>query len=169
MKEKHVKAYMDTAKIWAKCSSATRLQVGAVVVKDHQILSTGYNGMPNGWDNTCEYKDYCISRDINGNYFPGTENIYPFEDIDETGKYLGRYRMKTKPEVLHAESNALMKIAKNNGGANNASLFCTHSPCLECAKLIYQAGISEVYYENEYRSDEGINFLKKTHIIVHKI
>jgi dCMP deaminase len=168
MKQKHITAYMNTAKIWAECSTATKLKVGAVVVKDHQILSTGYNGTPNGWDNKCE--DIVWDTGAGGWLDPNElQEKYPYEDYNQDAERRVRYALKTKPEVLHAESNALMKIAKNNGGANNASLFCTHSPCLECAKLIYQAGISEVYYNNNYRSSDGINFLKKTNVKVHKV
>lgn len=72
----------------------------------------------------------------------------------------------TKEEVLHAESNALSKIAKSPISSEGASLFVTLSPCLHCAKMIHQAGIKEVYYKEEYRITDGIEFLKKCGIIV---
>ena len=75
----------------------------------------------------------------------------------------------TKPEVLHAESNAIAKVAKDSGGANGSALFVTLSPCIECAKLIYQSGIKEVYYSEEYRLLDGVEFLKKCGIKVEKI
>jgi dCMP deaminase len=80
MKEKHIKAFMETAKVFAECSTANRLHVGCIAVKDNKIISIGYNGTPNGWDNVCE---------------------------DENNK--------TLPEVLHAESNMLMKLARTTG------------------------------------------------------
>ena len=138
MKEKFKRAYMQTARTFAELSSAQRLHVGAIIVKDDRIISIGYNGMPSGWSNVCE-------------------------DVTEDGT------LKTKPEVLHAEMNSLMKLAKSNDSGNQASMFVTHSPCLECAKGIYQAGIAEVYYGEEYRSADGIEFLKKCGIKIEKI
>ena len=78
------------------------------------------------------------------------------------------YRLKTKPEVLHAESNAIAKLAKSNNSGLGADLFVTHSPCIECAKLIYQSGIGRVFYGENYRDDAGINFLAKSGVTVTK-
>jgi dCMP deaminase len=133
MKEKFIKAYMEVAKTFANLSTAKRLQVGAIVVKDDRIISIGYNGMPSGWDNVCEHEG------------------------------------KTKPEVLHAESNAIAKLASSHESGKDATLLCTHAPCIDCAKLIYQSGIATVYYKNEYRSTQGIEFLKKSNINVERI
>ncbi len=130
MKPKFVKLYSDIAQRVAELSSARRLQVGAIIVRDDRIVSLGYNGTPAGWDNNCE-----------------------FEQPDGS--------LKTKPEVLHAEMNALMKLARSHESGNGADLFITHSPCMECAKGIYQAGINRVYYGRQYRSREGIDFLKQ--------
>ena len=160
MKQKFIEAYMDVAERFAQLSSATRLQVGAIVVKDDRIISIGYNGMPSGWDNCCEEKHYDLSRDFNGNYFPGSEEEYPHTD-----EY-GRYKLKTKAEVLHAESNAIAKLAKSPESGEGATIFVTHSPCIDCAKLIYQSGIATVYYKNEYRSTQGIDFLNKSGVEV---
>lgn len=142
MKDKHLKAYMKTAKTFAECSTAERAKVGAIIVKDDRIISIGYNGMPAGWDNTCE---------------------------NTIGYNLGHPVLKTKPEVLHAEMNSLMKLARSNESGLGASLFVTHSPCLECAKGIHQAGIKEVFYSQEYRSAEGIEFLLKCGIQIQKL
>ena len=73
---------------------------------------------------------------------------------------------RTKPEVLHAESNAIAKLARSNESGDGASLFITHSPCIECAKLIYQSGIKEVYFGENYRSTNGLDFLKASNINV---
>lgn len=76
--------------------------------------------------------------------------------------------LKTKPEVLHAESNAIAKVSRSTESSEGATLFCTHAPCIDCAKLIYQAGIETVYYKETYRSDDGLNFLRKSGINVHQ-
>jgi dCMP deaminase len=160
MKEKHKIAYMNSAHEFAECSSGVRLKVGAVIVNDDNLVF-GYNGTPSGWDNTCEDVKY-MSVDAGGWLAPEQiEEEWPFED--ENGR---RYKLTTKPEVLHAESNAIAKLAKSPISGQGASIFCTHSPCIECAKLIHQAGISEVYYAEPYRSDEGLNFLKRANIKV---
>jgi dCMP deaminase len=70
--------------------------------------------------------------------------------------------------VLHAETNAIAKLAKSTESGDGATMFITHSPCLDCAKLIYQSGIKSVYYRNTYRSEDGIEFLKKCNIEVKK-
>ena len=154
---------MDWARRAAELSHARRLQVGAVIVKDDTVISYGYNGMPAGWDNNCEFKDYDLSRDFNGNYFPYSEKEYPLEDER------GRYKLKTRPEVLHAESNAIAKLAKSTNSGLDADLFVTHSPCLDCAKLIYQSGIRQVYFGQAYRDNAGIEFLEKSGIKVNKL
>ena len=169
MKEKFVKAYMDTAKRFAELSPARRLHVGAIVVKDDRIISIGYNGMPVGWDNECEYKDY-MSGDAGGWLTP--DEIYerwPLEEYDKEVESNRRYRLVTKDEVLHAESNAIAKLAKSNDSGLGADLFVTHSPCIHCAKLIHQSGIRRVYYGENYRSTDGIEFLEKSGIEVKQI
>lgn len=133
---------MDVAARFAELSSAVRLQVGAIVVKDDRIISIGYNGMPSGWDNVCE---------------------------DKVWTQDGDYGLKTKPEVLHAESNAIAKLARCSESGEGASIFITHSPCIDCAKLIYQSGISNVYYRNSYRSSDGIDFLKKCNVGIEQV
>jgi len=144
MKQKFIDAYMDVAERFSQLSSATRLNVGAIVVKDDRIISIGYNGMPSGWDNTCEY-----------------------EVMGDLGSH--EKELKTKPEVLHAESNAIAKLARSPESGEGASIFITHSPCIDCAKLIYQSGIATVYYKNDYRSTQGVEFLNKSNIKVVKI
>lgn len=146
MKEKFKKAYMETAGIFAELSHARRLHVGAIVVKDDRVISIGYNGMPAGWDNNCE--DEVV------------ENYAGYEGA------IHHVKLKTKPEVLHAETNAIAKLARSTESGVNATMFVTHSPCLDCAKLIYQSGINTVYYRDAYRDDDGIQFLKKSGVTV---
>ena len=143
MKEKFISAYMDVAERFAQLSHAQRAKVGAIIVKDDRIISIGYNGMPSGWENECE-----------------TE-----QKTGNTG--YGR-KLVTKPEVLHAETNAIAKVAQSSESCKDAVLFCTHEPCIECAKLIYQSGISEVYFKNTYDAAKGSgrDFLEKSGCVV---
>ena len=149
MKQKLLNAYMKTAETFSECSTAKRLHVGAIVVKDDRIISIGYNGMPSGWDNNCEYRvtEYC----------------------DVTKSWLPTGETKTKPEVLHAETNAIAKLAKSNESGLGATMFITHAPCLDCAKLVYQSGINTVYYRNSYRNEDGIQFLAKAGVTIEKV
>lgn len=169
MKEKLKNAYMKTAETFADLSHARRLHVGAIIVKDDRIISIGYNGMPAGWDNNCEDKEW-MSRDAGGWLNP--DEIYeqwPFVEFNEDAEEEYRYRLKTKPEVLHAESNAIAKLARSSDSGLNSDLFVTHSPCLECAKLIFQSGIRRVYYRDSYRDNSGIEFLEKSGIQVEQV
>lgn len=143
MKEKFISAYMDVAERFAQLSHAQRAKVGAIIVKDDRIISIGYNGMPSGWENECE-----------------TE-----QKTGNTG--YGR-KLVTKPEVLHAETNAIAKLAQSSESGKDATLFCTHLPCIDCAKLIYQSGITHVYYREEYKAAKGTgkDFLTKSGVTV---
>ena len=140
MKQKFIDAHMNVAEVYAELSSAKRLQVGCVIVKDNTIIGSGYNGMPSGWDNNCEMVKH----------------------TDFTGTVV----TVSKPEILHSETNAIAKVAKSTNSTEGATMFVTHAPCLDCAKLIYQSGINSVYYRNSYRNDDGIDFLKKCEIEV---
>ena len=95
--------------------------------------------MPAGWDNNCE---------------------------DELHQPIGRVNLVTKPEVIHAEINAIAKLAKSTESGDGAVMFITHAPCLDCAKLIFQSGITKVWYKTEYRDDSGVKFLLKSGITV---
>ena len=161
MKHKFIDYYMDIAELTSKLSSAIRLNVGAVIVKGNKILGTGYNGMPTGWTNECEYKDY-MSGDAGGWLDP--DEIYerwPFEEYDPAVESNRRYRLVTKDEVLHAEMNCLMKVAASTESSEGAIMFCTTAPCIHCAKAIYQSGIKELVYKDTYRSEDGLMFLEK--------
>lgn len=170
MKQKYIDLYMDWAKRTAELSHAVRLHVGAVVVKDDTVISYGYNGMPAGWENDCEDKEWMTDA---GGWLDPEEikERWPYEGeyYDSSGYAMkGRYRLKTKPEVLHAESNAIAKLAKSNNSGSGADIFITHAPCMECAKLIYQSGIRRVWFGENYRDDAGIKFLEKSGIEVNK-
>ena len=125
MKAKYIRAHLEVARIYGELSTATRLKVGCIIVKDDRIISIGYNGMPSGGSNVCE----------------------------ENGH--------TKPEVLHAETNAITKLAKSTESGQDAYMFCTAAPCLDCAKLIIQSGIKEFHFEHRYKSSEGLDLIEK--------
>jgi dCMP deaminase len=155
MKQEWIEAYMDTAERFAQLSHARRLKVGAVVVKDNRIISIGYNGTPSGWENNCEDELYTYDdRDIG-------DGNWTFDPV--TKKWT---TLKTKPEVMHAEANAVIKLAKSNESGEGSYLFCTHAPCIECAKLIYGAGIKAVYFRGKYKNDLGVEFLRKSGVQV---
>jgi dCMP deaminase len=125
--------YLEMAKIWSQNSYCERRKVGALIVKNKMIISDGYNGTPQGFENVCE--------DENNN---------------------------TKSYVLHAEANAITKVAKSNNSSEGATLYVTMSPCIECSKLIIQAGIIRVVFCDKYRISEGLDLLKRANIeIVH--
>jgi dCMP deaminase len=171
MKPKFQQLYMDWALRAAELSHAKRLKVGAVIVKDDTVISYGYNGMPAGWDNDCEDKIW-MTEEEQINLHPDVINkLYPFygEHIEGENVVNGRYALKTKPEVLHAESNAIAKLAKGHNGGDGADIFITHAPCMECSKLIFQAGVKRVFFGEHYRDDSGLKFLKASGIQVKKL
>lgn len=150
-------AHMRVAEVYASLSSAKRLKVGCVIVKENRIISIGYNGMPAGWDNECETRSY---MDDSWDHPKEIRSKWPLKD--EEGK---RYKLITKPEVLHAEANAIGKLASSTESGDGSTLFTTTSPCIECAKLIYQTGVNKVYYKHKYKNDDGLVFLKKCGIV----
>jgi len=162
MKQKWIDAFMDTATRFAQLSSAKRLQVGAVVVKDNRIISIGYNGMPSGWTNECENKIYVDPTLEESMLYQSKADVY----LDVNKKL---YELKTKDEVIHAEANAIIKLARDGESGNGSSLFCTHAPCVHCAKLIHGAGINTLYYRQSYRNDDGLEFLRNCKIEVNKV
>jgi len=133
-------AYLQMAEVWARRSKANRLQVGALVVVGSQIISDGYNGMPAGWS-----EDTCETYGPDG-------------------------ALLTKPELMHAEANALTKIARDgHGRAEGGTLYTTDSPCPECAKLAKQCGIKRVVFRRQYRLLDGIRMLERLGIPVEQL
>ncbi|MEG1554108.1 MAG: dCMP deaminase family protein [Rikenellaceae bacterium] len=126
--------YIRMAQIWSENSYCQRRKVGALIVKDQMIISDGYNGTPKGFENICE--EDAAAGDIG----------------------------KTKAYVLHAEANAITKVAKSNNNSLGATLYITTSPCMECSKLIIQAGITRVVYMDEYRDQSGLEILRRAGI-----
>jgi len=142
-------AHMKAAETYAELSNAKRLQVGSIIVKDDKVISIGYNGTPAGWDNACE--------DETVEVYSGYEGA------------IHRTILKTKPEVIHAEMNAIGKLSKSVSSGEDATMYVTHAPCFECAKLIHIAGIKKVFYRNAYRTNDGIEFLTKCKIEVEQL
>ena len=136
--------YLKMADEWAQLSKAVRRKVGCLIVRDGQIISDGYNGTPAGFDNACEF--------VNEGFLDQAEN-----------------KLQTKPEVLHAESNALMKLAKSTNSSKDSTIYLTMSPCFDCAKLIIQAGVIRVVYSEKYRNQEGIKFLRSNNVIAERV
>ena len=126
MKQKKLdEVYINVAKQISTLSHCVRSKVGAVLVKEGNIIAFGYNGTPSGMDNCCEQ-----------------ENV-------------------TLPHVIHAEVNAVLKAARTGAAVEGSTLYLTLSPCLDCSKLILQAGIKRVVYLETYRNLDGPNFLKQ--------
>lgn len=117
--------YLNICNLIAQQSYAEDRKVGAIIVKDDNIISFSYNGTPRGTDNDTQCNP-----------------------------------------VLHAEAQAIAKVAKSNQSTQSTTLYTTLSPCIDCAKLIYSAGIHRVVYMNEYKSLDGVKFLEKNNIIV---
>ena len=155
--------YMQVAYQFAKLSYAERRKVGCVIVKDKQVISFGYNGTPHGFENECECE---VKMDPDAGAWLDLETIeeqWPFQNSE------GRYKLTTKREVLHAESNAIMKVAKSTMSCEGADLYTTTCPCFDCAKLIIQAGIQKVYYTEDYRDMSGVELLERAGIEVEQV
>ncbi len=141
------KRFMEMAWLvssWSSCYRSGR-QIGAVIVKNNRILTTGYNGAPQNIK-SCVEKGECMR--------------------DKLGIASG-----TKHELcyaVHAEQNAIVQAAKLGLAIDGATLYCTHQPCVICAKLIINSGISRIVYQNQYPDDFSIELLKESGVIMEK-
>ena len=189
MNEKELKAfeldkrYLRMARIWSENSYAIRRQVGCLIVKDRMIISDGYNGTPSGFENICEDIVGCKIGGDNWNEFKQCARIMFSElsqpmyktvtkrccDWGNEKEMCPNAILKTKPYVLHAEANAISKLAKGTNHADGATLYVTDAPCLECSKMIIQCGIRRVVYSREYHTNAGKELLKRAGIIVEQI
>ena len=129
--KRYDRAYLRMASEWSQLSHCVRKQVGAIIVRDGQIIADGYNGTPSGFENTCETDDG-----------------------------------ETKWYVLHAEANAIMKVARSTNSANDSTLYLTLSPCKDCSKLVHQAGIKRVVFLDKYKDTAGLEFLEQAGVEV---
>lgn len=162
MKLKHIKAYMESAEAFAKCSSAQRLKVGSVIVKNNRIISCGYNAMPEHIDGPLEEKVYLNVDAAGWLDIESIDKEYPLKDE------IGNYKLVTKPEVRHSEKSALMGLIKSSESAVGSTLFCTHACCKYCSIDIVDAGVTKVIYKEDYRLNEGIEYLKENGVEVIK-
>lgn len=155
MKEKYISYFMDIAERTAELSYAKRLKVGTVIVKDLKIISCGYNGSIPGGDNELENEVKIDEQTYNSLSESERERFIYFDYI--TKHWIG---LKTKDDiVIHSEMNAISRLTTDSISSEGSVLFCTHSCCLNCAKLIYISGIKEYYYKHLYRDFSGLNFL----------
>ena len=150
MKEEMILAHMDCAERYARLSKARRLKVGALVVQGDRVISIGYNGTEPGADNNCEIEPDDWDGDIR--------------------------KLKTKPEVIHAEVNALRKlhVEYENGQvvyheACDADLFCNFACCKPCAEAMTEAGIKRFFYRYAYRDTAGLDYLEENGVEVRQI
>ena len=143
--------YLDVAQRVAELSDGERLKVGAVIVSDNTMVY-GFNGMPAGDPNPCED----LVEVYNDSIVMSSDTI---KEVSDSSGNVKKYRLVTKPEVIHAEINAIAKMASSPLSAKDAVMYLTHSPCLNCAKVILQAGIKTVYFKEHYRSADGQHFL----------
>lgn len=160
MLNKYDKTMINTAYIWAKESYAERLKVGAVLSKDGRVLLTGYNGTISKTSNECE----TICKHCKGSGKYQISNL----EYDDCDKCQGKGKI-TSAYLLHAEQNIITWAARKGIATEDTTLYITHNPCKECAKLIAGAGISRVVFKEYYRDKDGIEFLESLNIKVDKI
>ena len=129
---------------WSSCFAPGR-QIGCVIVKDKRIMTTGYNGAPQGMK-TCVEKGECLRRKKNIASGTRAEICY----------------------AAHAEQNAIIQAAKLGISIDGATLYCTHQPCSMCAKMIINSGIRRVVYENGYPDEFSLEFFRETGVALEK-
>jgi dCMP deaminase len=172
-------AYMGCARSMAIMSHAIRKKVGAIIVSEDGIIGEGWNGTPAGFDNVCEDilptahdVRYALDSQMwhcaECNKLFASQEVIPGDSLGSSCTHIGVDRLITKPEVLHAESNAIAKVARSTNSSKKSTLYITCSPCFECSKSIIQAGIKRVVYEEEYRLLDGIDLLRRAGIEVEK-
>ncbi len=132
--------FLEIAHVVAKRSTCVRRQIGAVIVRDRRILTTGYNGAPSGLAHCLE--SGCLR--------------------DELGIQSG-----TRTELcraLHSEMNAIIQAAQHGVGTKGATLYCTHQPCSVCARMLINAGITRVVYTGDYPDEFSMELLREAEI-----
>ena len=130
---------METAYLYAKLSKAVKKKVGAVILTSQGVILPGYNGTPCGCDNACETRSTTIATD-----------------------YI------TKPEVIHAELNCIMKAAREGISVLGSTIYTTLSPCVQCSAMLIQSGVSRVVYDEIYRDETGLDLLISAGIVVNR-
>ncbi len=159
LKDKFKPVLMQTAYNFASLSTAQRKQVGAIIADENgRILVTAYNGTISGSSNICEESTDTECNMCTAGHILNEEisTLTTCNNCDYEGMIL-----KTKDEVIHGEQNLICYAAKHGIAIQNTIMFVTLSPCVNCAKLIIQSGIKEVYYSEDYRDLSGVEFLKQ--------
>jgi dCMP deaminase len=136
--------FLEVAQLFAERSTCVKRQVGAILVKDKRILSTGYNGTPSGLCNCNEV--FCSGKDKEG-FFPSFVKGFTHHEFAEKFE-------------IHAEQNCIAFAAKNGINTEDCTMYVTVAPCAQCAKLIIAAGIKKVIYKEPYKNEDGISLLK---------
>lgn len=135
----------ETVATWSSCYQENR-HVGAIIVKDKRVLTTGYNGAPAGV-RSCVEKGECLRRKLN--VPSGTKQELCF--------------------AVHAEQNAIIQAAHCGININGATLYCTHQPCVICAKMIINAGIKRVVYKEGYPDEFSLQLFEESGVLVEKM
>jgi len=183
------KIRMQQALTTALMSKSRRNKVGAILIKNKHIIAEGYNGtikgqcpdileyyLPHGSLPTPELNNIDILEHIdcpscNGLGVIPSDTTYA--DIRKCKVCNGKRKIdiynKTNPSTFHAEANLLLFCARNGISTAGADIYITLSPCIDCAKLLIQAGIKRVYYKETYRSTDGLYFLEENHVSTIKV
>lgn len=141
--------FMNMAKVAKERSNCLRMSVGAILVKDKRIIATGYNGAPIGVKNCIDGGcDRCLKR--------------------EKGK-LGEGDQYELCLCLHAEQNSVLQSAYHGMSTKGATLYSTIAPCIQCAKALINAGVAEIFYDEDYSDNLGLKLLKSAGLKVKRI
>ncbi|MBR7110478.1 MAG: cytidine/deoxycytidylate deaminase family protein [Clostridia bacterium] len=147
MMDKWDSRFMEMAHVvasWSSCFQENR-QVGAVITRDKRILTTGYNGAGSGIT-SCKERGECLRRKLNIASGTRAEVCY----------------------AVHAEQNAIIQAAKLGLSVDGATLYCTHQPCVICAKMIINSGIKRVVYKEGYPDEFSLEMFKQSGVTIQK-
>ena len=143
--EKWDKRFMELTELVGTWASCYRRKVGAIIVKDKRVLTTGYNGAPAGIS-SCVERGECLREKLNIPSGTHAETCY----------------------AAHAEQNAIIQAAKYGANIDGATLYCTHQPCVICAKMIINAGIKRVVYKEGYPDEFSLKLFEEAGTKINK-
>lgn len=146
--------YLRMAFVLSNISNAEKLKVGALIVHNSHIISEGVNGTAPNESNECEDKEYI-------------DNTYTYSTVDDISSFMlnhkhdmtSSYRLITKPNVIHAEANAIDKVARSTNSTVGSTMYITHAPCYKCSVRIHNVEIKRLVYCFEYKTFDGLNYL----------
>lgn len=163
---------MKMASAMAELSHASRKKVGAIVVssRGYGVIAEGFNGTPPGFDNECEVEYVTVPGALIDHQYVDKAAVdrlqLAFPEMFTNDRKVGVPFLVTKDEVLHAEENAIAKLAEFGHSSRGATLYCTCAPCLRCARQVIACKIARVVYSEIYRNDLGLRLLEKAKIEV---